>query len=367
MKVEFLVENIDNLLPTLTKILPVHSQVPVLSNLLLEAKNDGFYISATNLELGIRIKIPAKIEEEGGTTVPGKQFIEAMGSFPKDKVSIVFEKGSVRLNCRDVKIIFQTIAREEFPTIFEHKGEKIYVFSENELSEIFSKLIFSVSQDESRPELTGILLSQKNREIDFVATDGFRLSLKRLKNKKILEAEERLILPAKLISEAISIRGQSGASMYIYKKANQVIFESENIILVGRLINGEFPNYERVIPKKGITTVSLDKEEFSQKIKLSSIFARESANIVKVKVEGGKVNISAKSSGLGEGEMFIEGEQEGEDNEIAFNIKFLTDFLRSIPEESLSMELSSPIEPALFKTEGDPDFLHIIMPVRVQE
>ena len=367
MKVEFLVENIENYLPVLSKILPLHSQIPVLSNILLVAAPEGLFIYATNLDIGVRIKIPAKIEEKGATTIPGKQFIETISSLPKDKVEMVLEKESLVLRSRNNKIVFQTIAREEFPNIFEQKGEKIRTFAEGELGQIFSKLVFAVSSDDSRPELTGILLSQKGEDIDFVATDGFRLSLKRLKNKKIFDESSSLILPARLISEAILLKAPNGIKMYIYKKANQVIFETEDVILVGRLINGEFPNYERVIPEASHTKINLDTEEFMQKLKIASVFARESANIVKVNVAGGKVKIHARSSGLGEGEVILEGEQEGEDNEIAFNIKFLSDLLKNLPDTTVSMELLSSIEPTIFKTEEDPDFLHIIMPVRVQE
>src|SRR3989344_4476377 len=323
MKVEFLVENIENYLPVLSKILPLHSQIPVLSNILLVAAPEGLFIYATNLEIGVRIKIPAKIEEKGATTIPGKQFIETISSLPKDKVEMVLEKESLVLRSRNNKIVFQTIAREEFPNIFEQKGEKIRTFAEGELGQIFSKLVFAVSSS--------------------------------------------LILPARLISEAILLKAPNGIKMYIYKKANQVIFETEDVILVGRLINGEFPNYERVIPEASHTKINLDTEEFMQKLKIASVFARESANIVKVNVAGGKVKIHARSSGLGEGEVILEGEQEGEDNEIAFNIKFLSDLLKNLPDTTVSMELLSSIEPTIFKTEEDPDFLHIIMPVRVQE
>ncbi len=367
MKAEFLVENIEKFLPTLSKILPIHSQIPVLSNLLLEATDKGLYIYSTNLEIGVKIKIPAKIGENGAVCVPGKQFIEAISSLPKDKVVISIEKDTLKLVCRQNSISFQTIAKEEFPSIFEQKGEKIKTFSEQELGNIFSKLTFAVSLDESRPELTGILFSQKKGHVDFVATDGFRLSFKRLKGYDIFKEEESMIFPSKLITEALLLKESKGITMYVYEKANQVLFETEDTILVGRLINGEFPNYERVIPASGKTKIIVDSEDFMQKLRLSSIFARESANIVNIKVEKGTIKIHARSSGVGEGEAVLEGKQEGEDNEIAFNVKFLLDLLKNLSNKNVTMQLSSAVEPALFRTEDDPDFLHIIMPVRVQE
>lgn len=359
-----MVENVEKFIPTLSKILPIHSQIPVLSNLLLETTKEGIFIYTTNLEIGARIKIPGKVEENGSTTVPGKQFLEALSSLPRDKATIELDKENLKLNCRDNTMSFQTISRDEFPNIFEEKGDKIHDFSEREMKDVFTPLIFAASMDEGRPELTGILLDQKEKDINFVATDGFRLSLKRLNNKKILEGES-LILPAKLITEAIGLK--SSVTMYVHKKANQVIFESEDVILVGRLINGQFPNYERVIPASGKTTIALDVETFVQKLRLVSIFARDAANIVKISIEDRKLKMQARSSGVGEGDVELEGKQEGESNEIAFNIKFLNDLLKSVSAKEIIMQVSSPVEPALFKTADDPEFLHVIMPVRVQE
>ncbi len=366
MKAEFLIENVERFLPIISKILPIHSQIPVLANLLIEAQDSGLFISSTNLEIGIRIKIPAKVEETGATTVPGKQFLEALSSFPKDKVSISLEKEKLTLLGRGNKVVFQTISKEEFPTLFEEKGEEIYAFKTDELKQIFAKIIFAVSLDEARPELTGILISQKEESIDFVATDGFRLSLKKIKNKKILEEGDTLILPSKIIAEALSLKDEI-IKMYIYKKSNQVIFETEDTILIGRLINGDFPNYERVIPKTNKTRATVDREEFLQKIRLSSVFAREAANIIKIMVLEHEIKILSSAASLGEGEATLEAEIEGEENEIAFNVKFLNDVLKTLSSKNVEMELSSGVEPALFKTTDDPDYVHIIMPVRVQE
>lgn len=365
MKIEFLTENTEKALPLLSKIIPAHSQIPILSNILLEATKKGFFLSATNLEIGIRIKIPAKIEEEGATTVPGKQFIEILSSLPRDKVLISYEKDNLRIKCRNSIVNLQTIVGDEFPNILEQKGEREYTFKDNEIGETFGKLILAVSTDDLRPELSGILFAQKDGEIDLVATDGFRLSLKKKEKEKMFAKSEALILPARLIMEAMALSGS--VSFYLYKKGNQVVLENEEVLLCGRLINGDFPNYERVIPSSFKTSITLDSQEFLQKLRLLSIFARDAANIIKITISDGKVKMAARASGIGEGEMVLTGEQEGEDNEIAFNIKFLIDLLKNVTGETIIMELSSPVEPATFRTPQDPDFLHIIMPVRVQE
>lgn len=367
MKVEFLIENIEKYLPMLIKILPIHSQVPVLANLLLEANKEGFFISATNLEIGLIIKIPSKIEEEGAVTVPGKQFIEALGSLSKDKVSLSLEGATLILESRGSKVKFQTISKEEYPSLYDNKGDKIHDFKKGELADLFSNINFAVSQDEGRPELTGILISPQDGSTHFVATDGFRLSKRQVGNKEILDSEESLILPSKLVNEALSLKDAENISLYVDKKANQVIFEGEDIILVGRIINGSFPNYERVIPTESKTKIILDREDLIQKIRLVSVFARDAANIVQIKVQDGQIKLFSKASGIGESDVLLDGKQTGENCEIAFNVKFLNDLLKNLTSKTVTMGLSSGVEPAVFTSDEDPDFLHIIMPVRVQE
>jgi len=367
MKAEFLLENIENFLPLLGKILPIHSQIQILSNLLIEATNTGLYISTTNLEIGIRVMIQAKVSEEGATTVPGRQFIEALSSFPKDKISMSLDKEKLTLSSRNGKVAFQTIAKEEFPTLFEERGDEVYKFEASELQSIFPKLIFAVSTDESRPELTGVLVSENATGTDFVATDGFRLSLETIQGKKIFKEEISMIFPARVINEVLSYKNSGKVTMYIYKKANQIIFEMEDVIIVGRIINGDFPNYKRVIPKSSKTKVVVDREEFLRSLRISSVFAKEAANIVRIVVEEEKLKILSSAASVGEGEEIIDAEIEGDSNEIAFNVKFLTDALKNISGKTVIMELLSGVEPAVFKTEEDVNFTHVIMPVRVQE
>lgn len=367
MRVDFLAENFENFIPLLNKTIPAHSQVPVLANILLEATKEGLFISATDLDLGIRIKVPGKIEEEGALTAPGKQFTEVIASLPRDKVSLTHEKDQLVLSSRGNKISFQTIGREEFPNLFEEKGGKFTSFTTAEFRDIFSKLLFAASFDDTRPELTGVYIGQKEGFVDFVTTDGFRMSLKRIKKTKLMNPGEGIILSSKPLFEAMAIKGNDTISMFVYKEGNQVMFETPTITLVGRLIDGSFPNYERVIPEETSTKITFDREELLQAIKLSSVFAREAANIIKIKIEEGVLKIFSKSSGVGEGEIKIEVEQTGGDNGIAFNSKFLGDLLRSLDDERLTMGMNSELEPAIFTTEKDPDFLHIIMPVRVTE
>lgn len=366
MVVEFLAGNLEKHLPSLTKSLPAHSQVPILSNILLEANNQGFFMSSTDLEFGVKIKIPAKVEENGATTVPGRQFLDTLSMLSKDKVKLSLEKDLLLLTSANTNVSFQTISQEEYPTIIQEKGGKIHEFTKKEMEKTFSSLLFSVAVDDARPELTGILFSQKEEGLELASTDGFRLSFYK-NNESLFEKDTKHIIPVRLIQEAMALKEKETVCMYIHEQTSQVVFESDETLLIGRLIKGDFPNYAKVIPQETRTSIILDREEFLQQVRLSSVFARESANIVYLTVKEGVLTIKAKSSGVGSQESTIAGVQEGEGGEIAFNAKFLIDLLKNCDTKEIALHMNSPVEPSLFTLPGKSEFLHVIMPVRVQE
>lgn len=367
MKIEILTENLENVLPIIGKTIPSGTQLPILSSVLLSASNNVFTIQSTDLEFGVIVTIPAKIIEEGAVAVPGKQLVEVLGTFPKDKILISKEGENLTISGRGNTVSFQTISKEEFPNLFEEKGDKVLSLDVAGLKKIFSKLTFSVSQDAGRPHLTGVLFAPKEDIIEFVSTDGFRLSLKRTKMSVKAIPETNLIVPVRLINEALSIKDDGEIDMYILEKTKQLILESKNTTLVGRLIEGTYPPYSRVIPTDSKTKIELSKDALSQALKTVGVFARDSANVVKMKLNDGKVLLSAVSGEIGQGEAVIDGKQTGDNLEISFNIRFVQDFLKVVEGDSVVISLNSGTEPAVFRVPEDPEFLHVIMPIKVQE
>jgi DNA polymerase-3 subunit beta len=364
MKVTLLTENIINFLPLIGKVLPSHSQVPILSNVLLFADSNGFFIKATDLEIGVEIKIPAKIETEGAVTIPGKEFIEAINSLPKDKISIEQEKDIVVLRCRENTVSFNTIPKDEFPQLFKEKGKKAVSFTKAEFIDIFSYLTFAVSFEETRPQLTGVLIDTKKDGVNFVATDGYRMSVKKIKELP-KEFSEPLIVSVKLINEVMAIKNKDEVSVFINKEENQVLFDLGDVLLVGRMIEGSFPDYESVIPTSSKTTVTFDREELLQNVRLISVFARDVSNIVSVEIMENAMKLSAKSQGVGEGESLVECQTKGEGNKISFNIKYLHDLLKTVTEKTIVLRVNSAMEAALFEVK-EKDFSHVIMPIQAE-
>lgn len=367
MNVNFLTENIYEYLSLLGKVIPSHSQIPLLSSVLLEATPTEFKLSVTDLEFGVTVAIPAKIEESGGLLVPGKQFVEILSSLPHEKAQLTREKEQLVLSSASGSFKFQALPKDDFPRLFEEKGEKVGEFNTEIFQNIFTKLIFAVSTDDSRPHLTGIYVVKKEGQVDLVATDGYRMSLKRVSGGNWKDEGDGLILSPRLIMEGLSLKNTDKIGLFIHRKGNQAILEAGGAMLIGRLIEGQYPDYEKVLPKESKTSIVLDREEFQRLLKVTSVFARENANVINCSITLGALHLQVASSSLGEAESKIEGQQTGDDNTIAFNIKFLQDFLRSVQGKKITLHINSPFEPALFTTDDDPDFKHVIMPVRVQE
>lgn len=362
MKVELLAENIQPHLATLTKNLANTSQLPILANILLKATTDSFTLQATDLELGVELRIPAKITEEGTITVPGREFIEAMSALPQDKVTLNLEGTTLEISVRKTKVRLETIPPDDFPTLFEEKGDLLGDYTAGDIENYFAKIIFSTAPDDTRPELTGILVKQFEDHTEYVSTDGFRLSRVSVPGQKIGEVEEWVIIPKRLLQELISQK--KDGKIFLNKKGNQIVFESEGTTMVSRMLHGNFPNYERVIPKSSSIKAALAKDDLITDLKLSTIFAKKNSNMVTCEFKENTLKVSAKAASLGEQESELEAKKEGEDITLTFNSNYLRDALRSIEGSLVTLEMSGGRDPVVFKDEKAPNFLHVVMPVR---
>ena len=368
MKASFLTENLQKILSFLNHAVSGNSQLEILSTFLIIAEKGRLAISATDLEIGISSSIPANIEEDGRICVPAKTFFDLVNNISEEKISIETQGQNLVLKGKKIKMIFQTQPHEDFPKLFEDKGEEAAVFKKETVLEDFNKVVFAASQDSSRPALSGVLIKKEKAGFLMVATDGYRLSLKNnivIKTKKG-EGVDGLLLSARVIKELASIKQDEDISLFVSDKNNQAIFEQGETVLVGRLIEAEYPNYEKIIPTDFGTKAEFDKEEMQKAIKLCSVFARETANIVKLSVKKDRIIVSANTPSVGENTVEVDAKTVGEENEIAFNARYLLDLFANIDEEDMSFEMAGPLNPGVFKISGDNSFLHLIMPIRVQ-
>ena len=371
MKVSVLQENLSKGVAIVSRSTSTQAQLPILANILLATEKGRLKLSATNLETGINFYLGAKIEEEGAITVPAKTLVELISSLSPEKIHLETKGDSLKISSLNFKAEINGINASEFPKIPSFKGKPSFAFEAKDFKEMVDQVAFSAATDEGRPVLTGVRLAVKNGKLSLVATDGYRLSVKRLQSPIRQPVEQAkfkkpLIIPARTLQEVSRIKEEGEIKILIMEKGNQLIFGLEDVEVVTRLIEGEFPAFEKIIPGEKKTKAVVDREELLRAIKITSIFARETANIVKFQISKNKLQISANAPQVGSNEALVEVKIEGEENEIAFNFRYLVDFLNSVTSEEIAFEMTGPLNPGVFKIKDDPAFLHIIMPVRLQ-
>ncbi len=373
MKVTLATKSLQKKLSFANRAISTKSQLPILLNLLLEGKDGKLFINSTDLEIGIQTKISATIIEAGGITVPARIFSELIASLSEKEVTLQTTDTVLQVITKKSKSVFQTIAKEEFPKLYEEKGEAIATLSAEELRNDFSSVIFAASIDTARPALSGVLVKQEEGGFLLVATDGYRLSLKHSKTKQQAKpegegSETAMIVPARAFREVIGSKDEGEKiTLFVAKEKNQILFQFDDSELVGRLIEADFPNYEKIIPADFSLQSAFNREELLKAVKICSIFARDSANIIKLTLMKDKIVVSSQTPSLGENTVEVEAKLSGEENEIAFNARYLLDVLSSLEEEELVFEMTGPLNPGVFKIKGDTSYLHLIMPIRVQQ
>ena len=365
MKVTVLSENLQKGLSLINRAISSRNQLPILSHVLLETKEDKLFLSATDLEIGIETAVAATINEEGSITIPAKLFLDLMNTLPSGKINLFLQNGELQITSAKTKTLLATTPPEEFPKLYEKKGEVIFKIPAKKLQETIKRITFSSNQESTRPALSGILVKQVDEGILFVSTDGYRLSLEEIKVPGA-NLEKPLIIPAKLLRELQMFREEGNIAAYRETSVNQVLFQQEETCLVGRLIEAEFPNYEKILPTDVASTVTVDKESFLRAVKACAIFARETANIVTLSLQKEKMIVSSKTQTLGENTVEIDAVLTGEENAIAFNARYLLDFLSVVGSEEILFEMTGPLNSGVFRLADNPTYLHLIMPIRTQ-
>lgn len=367
-----LLENLKNGLSFVNHAISQRAQLPILLNFLIDGNKNGLFICATDLEIGIRIKIPAKVNKNGRIAVSAKTFLDLVTSITQEKVTISEKENNINLTTEKVKASFAKTPTDEFPSLYQEKGSKVAEFDKEEFKKETAKVVFSASLDIGRPALSGVYFEKQEADvgINLVAADGFRLSLRQGFAKKASSKKEplKLIIPSRVIKEVLGVKEEDQKiTLFTSSKSNQVVFGVGDTEVVGRLIESDYPDYKKIIPDDFDTKVYFDKPEAEDAVRSCLVFAREAANIIKLSIGNGKLKFSASSPQLGENEVEVDAKIEGEENEIAFNGRYLLDFLGAMESEDISFEMTGPLNPGVFRIPKEDNFLHIIMPIRIQE
>lgn len=375
MKVSLLQEGLAKGVNVVSRVVATKTQLPVLANILLSTDQGKLKLTATNLETGINLWLGGKVEEEGKITVPARIFCETISALPPGTVNLTTEAERLKIVCGKFKAEINGISAEEFPEVptLKDKKEKIetLVLERKILEEGVNQVAVAAATDESRPVFTGIKMELDEKTMRLAATDGYRLSVKTINKLKGVKKKKEMIVPARALSELIRVLGAAETEV------KEVIFaatdEEKQLILsfgegevVTRILEGEFPDFDKIIPKTHTTTISLETDELFAAVRAAAVFAKDSANIVKLKITEGGLVISANTPQVGGNEVEVEGKVDGENAEVAFNSRYLIDMLNVIGAKELTLQVSGPLNPGVFMPAGESGFLHIIMPVRVQ-
>ena len=368
MLVSFLSDNLVKKISFLNHAVSTRSQLPILSNFLLTAKDGKLTISATDLEMGIVSSIPANVEKEGSVTVPAKNFSDLFSNIVNQKITLEVVDNTLKLKGEKIKASFQTMPFEDFPKLYDQKGEEVLSIDKKDIEQFFARTTFAAAIDSSRPALSGVLLENQKTGMCFIATDSYRLSLQKTSLKPLKELEKAIVVPARIIKEMSFVKEEEGKiELFVSKENSQILIFQGETVIVGRLIDANYPEYSKIIPQNATTKVEVDRENLLNAIRICSDFARETANIVKFTIQKDKLIVSANSPSIGEDIVEVEAKLDGEENEIAFNAKYLIDILAILSEEDLVFEMTGPLNPGVIKIKNDNSFLHLVMPIRVQQ
>lgn len=348
------------------KAVDVNNTLPVLNNVLLKAEGKKLYFTSTNLEIAITYNIEIDVKNEGEVTIPSKLFTSYINYLKDEKVDMIVEGGDIQIKTSDSKTRIKGIPASEFPPIPTVEKEGGMTVKVKDLDKAIEQVVFAAALNTTRPILSGVYFAVEKEELKMVTTDSYRLSEKTLSVSNV-SGNVNCIVPAKTILELGSILDgmKEDEDVTIIISKNQIMFSIGPVELISRLIEGQFPNYEQIIPKSSKTQVEFEVSTLGLVLKRINIFAKENNNKIILKVADGKVIVTTESTQYGEGEITLDTKIDGENNEIALNSQFLLDALGSIGKDKVVLEIGDKIAPVILKPKDGKGYTHIIMPLKI--
>jgi DNA polymerase-3 subunit beta len=371
MKIICTKEDLTQGVQTIQSALSSRTTLPILLNFLLETENKKVKVISTDLEMGVKHYIGAEVESDGSITIPAKKFSDILHSLPDGKdVELSVETGDkIQLKCGRSRFGIIGAPKSEYPVLPEFNRENAFEVSAALIGDMVRKTIFAASSDETRHVLNGVFWSAKKGVLEMVATDGRRLAVV-AKQALPKEREINIIVPTKILSEllrllsSLDIKGDSPEKILIGVTDNQITFQIKTTMLLSRLVGGNFPNYEQVIPSKKDIIITLETKEFLAITKRASLCAVDRAGSIKFALKKGSLHISAASQNQ-EFSEDLSVDYKGDEFQVAFNPQFVMDALKHVDTEKMTIGLTTPVNPALLEPVGGGDYRFVIMPMRI--
>jgi DNA polymerase III subunit beta len=360
--------DLDYAVNIVNKAISPNNTLPVLNNILIKAEGKKLYFSSTNLEIAISCSIDADVRGEGSITVPAKLLTSYVSLLTDEKVELsVVEGMSLAITSSSSNTKIKCISADEFPLIPKvDKGQQFNV-NIDDLYTAITETVFAASSNTSRPILSGVLMLSKGDSLKLVSTDSYRLAEKTLKISSTPSEDVYSVVPARTMSELSKIVSKADAKeVKVNVSKNQILFVVDGIELISRLIEGKFPDYEKIIPKENKTKAEVSVEDLSLVLKRVSLFARENNNSVKLSVTNdGKMMVSSEETKVGEEKAELLVKLSGENNKISLNAQYLLDVLTYIGEDKVVLYMNDKTSPAVIKPLKSEDYVYIIMPLKI--
>lgn len=372
MKIISLQKNLKSGVYAVSHIAQKNTNLPILNNILISAKDGVISLVTTNLEIGITSVLRGKVEKEGSFTVDARILSDYVNLLHNEKVSLEVKEKELEIECGDNKTKIKGLSSEEFPFIPIIDRVSPYIISINDFKKAVAQVLFSAALDEARAELSGVLLILENKKMTIVATDSYRLSEKSILIKSETADEKRCIIPARTLQEILRVIGsetgedEAPKEITLYVSENQCLFVIGNTEIVSRLIDGRYPDYQQIIPQRHSSRILVDRQELARAVKAAALFSKNGVNDINLEVNAGKKNItiSAASGQTGEHTSTLPATIDGTDVSIILNSRYLLDVLAVLNDETATIELTDANTPCIIKDGQTKDYLYIIMPIR---
>jgi DNA polymerase-3 subunit beta len=355
-------------LQTVTRVASTRSAVQALSGVMISASGEATpELLATDMEIGLRVPLAAEVSRPGSAVLPARLLLDVTRSLSAEQLTMELRAAEqdVELICGPTTFHLRTLRAEDFPTLPAPSAENRVALPAQAFVETVNRVARSASRDETRPVLTGILMSASGTELRMVATDSYRLSVKETVLESPLDGSLEANVPARALQELVRIAQQAATeSVAVSVGQNQVIFETGDVVLSSRLIDGQFPNYRQLLPESVEHELRLASAELTDVVRRISLLAQKNAPL-RLSFSDGALTVSAQTPDVGEASEAIPVPFHGEPFEIGFNPEFLRDGLESIEDDELILKLISPLRPGLIESPDTGDFVYLIMPIRL--
>ena len=362
MKITVNQKNLKKALILVEKVVSKNTPLPILNNILLKTENGRLKVSATNLEIGVNYIIGAKIEEVGQIAVPARIISDFIGNIIDDKVSLTTKNNILSINSERYKTQILGFDAKDFPIIPKIKSKPLALIPTKLLRNSLITVLDSVAVSETRPELSGVFVDFNNDKIVFAATDSFRLTEKNVDFKNV--QKQSFIIPRNTVVELIRITGELEGDLAFNTSDNQISFSNDDFEIVSRVIDGNYPDYKKIIPEKFISKVLVRKDELDKTIRLAGLFSTNISDI-KINCSEGKMAILAKNADKGEIETLIDASLKNQPFEVSLNFRYLLDGLKILDTEKVVMEFTGQGSPLVIRPNDDKkDVVYLIMPLR---